>query len=302
VELLARTAWNANLKVKDLYDTLMKEGFNLDGVIPERVDTVWHDEKKQKQFFNHLLTVFDLSNVTKEELDVLTNLSVLPADVPMDDFCEWMNLKSKDVINNLVRKDWLKREGGMLFMHNVIQEVIRHRAAPDVEKCENLIISIGTKLYLEPHENPITKQPYLRFGESVGRFVRMDTRDKEGSQELASLAYNLAEVYWHLGSLSKALEFQSKALKIRKKVLETNHSDLAQSYNSLSGIYWTMGDLEKALEFQLKALEIREEVLDKNHPDLATSYNNLSSTYYTMGDLEKALEFQLKALEIRGIR
>jgi len=41
-------------------------------------ETFWHNEKKRKRFFNHLLTLFDLSRVTDRELHVLTNLSVLP--------------------------------------------------------------------------------------------------------------------------------------------------------------------------------------------------------------------------------
>jgi hypothetical protein len=48
-----------------------------------------------------------------------------------------LKLKTKEDINSLVFKGWLKQEEGgfNILMHQVIQEVTRHKTAPDVEKC-----------------------------------------------------------------------------------------------------------------------------------------------------------------------
>ncbi len=293
VELLARTAQNAALPIKSLYEKLETRGFNLNDVIGDKVHTFWHNENERKRFFNHLLKIFDLSDVTKGELHILTNLSVLPPIyISISDFCEWMELETKEDVNSLVFKGWLKQEGFTIFMHQVIQEVIRYKTSPGAKKCGNLIVSLTDKLNVEPGENPIDKKEYVIFAETLLQHI------EKNDKELANLSNNLDIIYSALGQPEKALEFQLKALKIYEEVLDKNHPSLATSYNNLALIYQDLGQPEKALEFQLKDAEISEQVLDKNHPDLATSYNNLSLIYKALGQPEKALEFQLKDAEI----
>ncbi|MCP5103848.1 MAG: tetratricopeptide repeat protein, partial [bacterium] len=288
VELLARTAQNAAMPIKTLYDTLEKHGFNLNDVIGDGVRTFWHNEKKRKRFFDHLLTIFALSDVTAEERHILANLSVLPPiDIPIADIKEWLKLENNEGINSLVFKGWLKQEEGgfTIFMHQVIQEVIRYETSPDAKECMDLIVSLANKLHLEPADNPIDKKMFIIFVETLLR--RMAEKD----EELATLSNNLAEIYRHIGRFENALEFQLKAVNIREAVLEKIHPDLANSYNNLSLIYSDLGQQKKALGFQLKAVNICEEALEENHPLLAISYNNLSTIYSDLGQPQKALEF-----------
>jgi len=294
VELLARTARNAAMRLRDLERLLDDKGFNLNLAIKAKVETRWHEVIEQKPFFEHLLTVFDLSGVSVAELALMVNLAVLPAVyISLEELKDWLGLEDLEAARTLEGKGWLRREKGNIYMHPVVQEVTRVKAAPGVKDCERLIVSLCNKLYNEPGDNPLDKQGYVVFAAVLlGNIV-------EAHEKIAALANNVSTIYYAMGQLEKALEFQLKALDIREQVLAKNHPDLATSYNNVSLIYQDMGQLEKALEFQLKALEIREKVLAKNHPSLATSYNNVSLIYQDMGQLEKALEFQLKALEIR---
>ena len=101
------------------------------------------------------------------------------------------------------------------------------------------------------------------------------------------------------GNYPKALEFHTKALNIREKVLGKDHPDTAFSYNNIGSVYYRMGNYPKALEFHTKALNIREKALGKDHPTTADSYNSIGNDYYYMGNYPKALEFYTKALNIR---
>ena len=101
-----------------------------------------------------------------------------------------------------------------------------------------------------------------------------------------------------MGDYAKALEFHTKALSIKEKVLGKDHPGTANSYNNIGYVYGNMGDYAKALEFHTKALDIHEKVLGKDHPDTATSYNDIGSVYSDMGNYSKALEFYTKALNI----
>ena len=108
-----------------------------------------------------------------------------------------------------------------------------------------------------------------------------------------------ASKYYQDGNYPKALEFYTKALNIREKVLGKDHPDTANSYNNIGSVYNDMGDYPKALEFYTKALHIKEKVLGKEHPNTATSYNNIGYLYSDMGNYPKALEFLTKALHIK---
>ncbi|MCU0287500.1 MAG: tetratricopeptide repeat protein [Acidobacteria bacterium] len=293
IELLAKTAQRAALTSKKLFDILKQKGFNLNESVAEGVKTFWHNKKERKRFFDHMITVFDLSGVTDEEIYILVNLSVLPA-VFIDIECigQWLELPTKDTINALVDKGWLQRVENSICMHHVLQEVIRFKEKPSAEICKTLAISLSNELYVEPGENPVLKKDLLKFADSLLRNI------DEENRTLAVLSNNLSSRYIDMGQMDRALEFQLKANHIYDSVSDKNHSDLANSYNNLSMIYRGLGEMKKALEFQMKANQIYEQVLDKNHPDLATSYNNLSMIYRELGEMEKALEFQMKANQI----
>ena len=293
VELLARTARNAARGIPDFLTALREVGFNLNETIPEQVETSWNRETGSKKFFDHLVKVFRMSGLSGGEEYILTNLTILPpVYIEMEDISRWLKLESKDGLNDLVKKGWLRRSGGRVFLHQVMGEAVFYQTGPDCEKCKNLIVAMANNLFCEPGENRLHKKEFLSYAEAILAHVREDNRD------LATLANNLSVIYRALGLFPKALRFQLRALTIREKVLKKDHPDIAQSYNNLAMIYQDLGRLEEALEFQLKALEIREKVLDKDHPSLATSYNNVCTIYYSMEKLKKALEFQLKATEI----
>lgn len=293
VELLARTAWSAALDLETLLDILKEKGFNLNNIIQETVSTNWHNQQSNKRFFDHLLTIFDLSRLTEQELHILSNLSILPpVGIHINDLREWLELENKSDIHSLVQKGCLKREGFEISMHQVLKEVVRHQTPPDIENVHSLITSIGNQLFLQPGDNPFDKKKLTLLAESVLKNI------KENNADLASLSNNLSVIFESMGNLSKALESQIKSIQIKENLFDSNHPSLAVAYNNLSMIYNATGQMDKALEFQIKSLEISENIFDKEHPNLAASYNNLSQIYRDLGELEKALEFQLKAIAI----
>ena len=295
VELLAKTAKAVNLPVEKFYNKLKNTG--LSEVAKEKISTLYHNDPTKRQIFEHILKAFQLSALNDNEIYILTNISILPSISTNKNYIkEWLLLDSNDDINSLVTKGWINELRFDIKIHPVIQEAIRGQTNPDFEKCESLINSIIGKLYNESGDNPLLKKEYIPYAESIlGYFERI----KEENEDIATLANNLSMIYKNMGDLKQSLDFQLKAVKIFKKILDKNHPLVASSYNNLSMIYKNMGDLQKALDFALKSLDIRKKILDKNHQDIGTSYNDLSTIYYNMGDLKQSLDFQLKALEIR---
>lgn len=294
VELLARTGQSAGLQVKQIYDQLKEKGFNLRGTFKEKAGSVWGDEKDKKRFFDHLLMISGLGNVTEEEKNILVNMSILPAVyIAKGELAEWLGLENLIGLERLTEMGWLKDEEFRVYMHPTIQEAVRYQTRPDPVKCRRLIKTLANKLDLKPGEKPVSKREFLGYGEMILKWLEGEDR------ELAQLANNLSLIYKELGHPESALEFQEKAIGIYEKVLKKNNPLLAISYNNLSLIYKDLGDLERAMQFQEKVLKIRETILDKDDPELAATYNKLSMIYNMLGHLDKALDFQNKAIKIR---
>ena len=106
------------------------------------------------------------------------------------------------------------------------------------------------------------------------------------------------QVYSRIGKYSQAEGFHKKALMIRKKIFDEDHTDVATSYNNLATVYSSLGEYNQAKELHEKALVIRKKIFDEDHADIASSYNNLASVYSSLGEYNQAKELHEKALVI----
>jgi len=69
---------------------------------------------------------------------------------------------------------------------------------------------------------------------------------KDQPEVEAELRYTLGEVYWELGDLENAEVMHRQALEIRKRVLGTEHAEVANSMRRLSHVLWREGKLGEA--------------------------------------------------------
>ena len=118
----------------------------------------------------------------------------------------------------------------------------------------------------------------------------------------ATAYHDIGEVYRNLCDYPKALEYNIKALDIRKKLLGEKHVDTAESYNDTGLVYIFQGKYDKASELFQKAKTIYEEVVGPNHPSLADAYMNIGMLLMKQEDYSNALENYLEALKICGSR
>ena len=121
----------------------------------------------------------------------------------------------------------------------------------------------------------------------------------ESHSDYATSLNNLALYYSHLDDYTKAVDYGTQAMEVRKHVLGEFHPDYASSLNNLALYYSRLEDYSKAVELGLQDLEIRKRVLGESHPDYSTSLNNLALYYSHLGDNSKAVEYGTQALQIR---
>ena len=114
----------------------------------------------------------------------------------------------------------------------------------------------------------------------------------------ASAYKDIGEVYMNLSDIPAALNYETKALNIRKNVFGENNAETAGSLNDTGLVYYYQEDYDKALELFSKAKAIREELLGDSHPDMAESYAQMGLISLELEGANEALENYFKALEI----
>jgi len=82
-------------------------------------------------------------------------------------------------------------------------------------------------------------------------------------------------LYLEVGEYAKAEPLLQEALRIRQKVLGSEHPDTANSLNNLAGLYQVMGEYAKAEPLQREAIQIYQKALGPEHSDTATMIENL---------------------------
>ncbi len=109
---------------------------------------------------------------------------------------------------------------------------------------------------------------------------------------------NLGLTYQLKGQYDLAVEYYTKALKVREKAFGKSHPDTAMIYDNIGVIYKLKGDYDRAIDYHEKTLNIIKEVFGQAHPKLATNYNNFGLAYQLKGRQDLAIQYFRKSLDI----
>src|SRR5215468_1575001 len=96
----------------------------------------------------------------------------------------------------------------------------------------------------------------------------------------------------------EALPLAERALEIRRRVLGTDHRDVAAAISRLAQLYSDKGEYGKAEPLYERALAIWEKSPGPEHPDFAFGLINFASLYQHKGDYEKAESLYRRGLAI----
>lgn len=121
----------------------------------------------------------------------------------------------------------------------------------------------------------------------------------EKSLKNAGILHMLGRLYYSQNEYDLALEYNFKALQIRKEILGEKHPDVAASLNNIGVVYYDKGEYDKVLEYYFQTLQIDKEIRGEKHIYVADSYDNIGNAYNALDDYDKALEYHFKALQIR---
>ncbi|MGR3173480.1 MAG: tetratricopeptide repeat protein, partial [Candidatus Scalindua sp.] len=168
------------------------------------------------------------------------------------------------------------------------------------------------------------------YDKAIELFETLQEEGKEKESELASIAFNLGNVYfieldfqkaleayldavrlapnntaylneagkslYTLAQYDKAIEYYEKALKSDLKTFGEDHPQVAIYRNNL-GVAWNAkGKYDKAIEYYEKSLESDLKTFGEDHPMVAIYRNNLGEAWYAKGEYDTAIEYFEKSL------
>src|SRR5262249_46377295 len=99
----------------------------------------------------------------------------------------------------------------------------------------------------------------------------------QSDSRLAESLSNLADLYGAQGNYSQAMQFESRLLAVRERVLGPNHPVVAIILVDLGNMEWRSGKFVEAQSTLKRALAIREKLFGEEHPEVAQCLNYLAS-------------------------
>ena len=170
-------------------------------------------------------------------------------------------------------------------------------AINDYKKSRNLYLQIKDTLGVAKVSNSIGLIEIKRGNYAVGlqnSLSAIDIFEKQNLNDELSLAYNnLAEAYHKTNQIDKAIEFNFKALEVRKQIKDKD--GIKNSTKNIAELYSLLKEHRKAIEYYEKALdilnpktdqELRGEILPK-----------LGSEYLRFKEYDKAAEYLVEGLK-----
>lgn len=248
--------------------------------------------------FQVLCAVLNAAELPQEERMLLANLSLFGSR-GMDPgcLCRWCGLPNRNSLNRLVKRHWVERAEGRVFLSPVIGQVAFETAGASFAACGPLLQE-WDRWYggLSRREQHLWRETLQTVGSHLWRLVEGED-DRKPSGETAFILESFGRRCYgqKLQVLSKRL--YREALKLRRKLAEESPSvyepDVATTCNNLAALLSdsTEGRQEaealyrEALELYRKQVRIAPEVY---RPDLARVCRNLGRLLQAQGRTEEA--------------
>ena len=295
IELLAKTAQVQMLTPEQLINAIPSN-------VEADIKTKHSDQEKIERITSYLVSIFDLSELSPEEIWMLKQFTCLPFEFHYFE-------KLKEIINpdgdklkvfakiltSLAKKGWLLRDEkyNRFRMHRIIQTVVLERENIGVKDIQSLLDFINGKLYLDQtKDNPVDKFPWIPFGSAIE-----DVFKNSEEEDIANLQNYLAFAFKYLGDYEEAKLLMEKAVKSFEKNFGQDHYNTSVSYSYLGIVLKDLGDYEGARILLEKAVKSFEKRYGQDHDETATSYSNLATVLKGLGDYEGAKTLMEKAVK-----
>lgn len=294
IEVLAKTGQKNKLSLAEIALRIKKKGLN---IVAQTSISIPHSARRVYKIMAYLREIFQLSDLSPYETELLTSLSVLPpVHIHYQSLIKLLQIPVAGcerfiaALNVLFERGWIMEKNDSYKVHQVIQEVLRKILKPDIGKCQHLFESYLRNFDPQLHSNSLTNAYLLTYAEYF-----IDGMGNEKDASLAKLCAWIGEVNEILGKYPELLKYDLRLVKIRRQLFDFYSMEVADAYNNLGLTFVHFKKFRQALFYQHLALKIRQKIIPGGHSFFGRSYTNLNFVYEQKKDYRTALKYGLMA-------
>lgn len=266
----------------------------------EKVSSEYNRDDSQKTVLNHLLNLFNVSDLSEDASFILSCTALLPPEgfnSPLFMQCLGENEKWLDVVNDLRRTGWVdfNRQSTKISIHPLVREACLQNAAtsPGWQKNESFIGEIASAShYPKSHKLALQLQAVLT---QICLTIKPDNEYLDYSAEMHLMIGHLYNV---LGNYQAAVEFIQMALLFRQDLPDT-HINMVRTLSLLATVKQNLGEFSEACNLFEEVISLRQNGQGtETNPQMAPDYYNLCGALWDMGRYQESLAYGLKALQL----
>lgn len=297
VSLAALTLEASGMDMEEFLYELKTTGIRTD--ISEEVELYKDETFSYGRMLEHLRKLLQLSRLSEEQLNILRNLSLLPASgVRKASFKQWLQLENLNAVNHLIQYGFITddTENKKVSLHPLIQEIAFEETFPTMTTCSMLMNSLHLICLVHGLE---VRKPEMVIQSLMSVIERIIVDVPEEYLLFLQDAFPYFEKYLVTDYLPKLVERIAFVMEQHK--LNTPR-DKALLLDYKAELFVLRKEYSNALKKRLKAIQIIETADTEDvrtitlHSNL---YNNLSNTYLYLKKMKEAAEALKKAFEIR---
>lgn len=289
VELLAKQMMAGRISPDKMLNKLKSGGIIDSG--KEKVRSAKDGVLTMQNTFNHIQSLFDLSNLDENEICVLANLSLVPhTGISAELFQKWCKIDSFDTMNNLTIEGWIRwdEKKDYISLHPVISNIVIEKC--NIDNCHEFLRSVAE---------------YSEVNRELGCLPQDDDILIAGiSNQLLISPFNscdnliVVQILNNVGLLFDNVSYLECALRIYKNFPNNLSCNIASLYNNLGVAYAQGGKLSLSLQYLNDSLAIRKAQFGDVHITIARCLFNIGMTYISLKDYENALKYYNQGLRI----
>ena len=321
------------LTIKLIGQFLQTSGYDLytliDSLKQNKLSDIFNDdevvhENKYKNINAHIKSLFSLAKLSKQEEIVLANLSLIPTSgIKKYIFRSWNDSSdTMTLVSKLVDKGFVESNHGLIYLHPLIQAVVKDTIHPTSELCANFLNCVMKNLEEEViptlrqmdelslitlsianglNEENITMVKLLtaigRFHNSYAYYKLMPLKNYK--------AMNTAFAQFKTDNIDKLKEFNvsytlyTKAGKMLEKLGDIDDDTKERLYTRFAALLYNIKKYDEAIKYNELALEINNKLRGPVDENTITNKRRMGTCYFTKGDYQKAYEIYNDNLNTR---
>jgi tetratricopeptide (TPR) repeat protein len=203
------------------------------------------------------------------------------------------------LVASLLRYSLVRADGGMLFVHRLVQEVVRDRMPEKTRKeWAERAVTLASNAFPYEVNDPATWAPTGEWLPHALASVDRALKERIAGRQCQYVLNGAGIFQRRRAAFAESRALLERALPIAEKVFGSDHSEVAAIVNNLGGVLLDLSDLPGAKKCRERAFAIGEKVHGPDHPKVATYVNNLGSVLHGLGDLPGAKKCFERALAI----